>query len=228
MNLLAFDTSTEAFSVALSIAGKTLQHFEIAPRLHAQKILPTIDELLKSASIPLRDIDVLVYGRGPGAFTGVRTAVGVVQGLAYALDKPVYGVSTLMAMAEGVRREHGATRVISAIDARMGEVYWAAYEWQNGVWHTVIAESVTSPQQAQWPSFAEAYAVGSAWPVFADTLKVPASMTLHQESTVRFPQAIDMLTIATPAIARGETVNAYHAEPVYLRDHVADKPAAKK
>jgi tRNA threonylcarbamoyladenosine biosynthesis protein TsaB len=151
-----------------------------------------------------------------------------VQGLAYALDKPVYGVSTLMAMAEGARREQGATRVISAIDARMGEVYWAAYEWQNGTWHTAIAESVTSPQQAQWPVFTDALAVGSAWPVFADALNSPMTLTLQQEPSVRFPNAIDMLTIAIPAIKRGETVNAYHAEPVYLRDHVADKPAIKK
>jgi tRNA threonylcarbamoyladenosine biosynthesis protein TsaB len=228
MNLLAFDTSTEAFSVALQWLGKTLCHYELAPRLHAQKILPTIDHLLREASATLAQMDALIFGRGPGAFTGVRTAVGVVQGLAYALDKPVLGISTLMAMAEGARREHGVEQVISGIDARMGEVYWAAFEWRAGQWHTVVNEMVCAPSLVQWPSFKQAFAVGSAWPAFQSQWQVPSSLSLTIENNVRYPDARDMLMIAEPAIARGEAVSAYHAEPVYLRDHVADKPAAKK
>ena len=227
MNILAFDTSTEAFSVALKIGDVTFQHYEIAPRMHAQKILPTIDDLLKQSGCVLRDIDAFVFGRGPGAFTGVRTAVGVVQGLAYALDKPVLGISTLMAMAEGARRERGATQVISAIDARMGEVYWGAYFWQNGAWQISATECVVAPTKVQWPGFPSAFAVGSGWAPHRAALNPPAGLSLQIEDAIRYPNAIDMLNLAIPALQRGESVAAHLAEPVYLRDHVADKPAAK-
>ncbi len=227
MNVLAFDTATEAFSVALKTGEQWQHHVEIAPRLHAQKILPTIDRLLKNAGIPLSAVDAFVFGRGPGAFTGVRTAVGVVQGLAYALDKPVYGVSTLLAMAEGARRERGETQLICAIDARMGEVYWAAFAWQQGQWSEVVNESVVAPSCVQWPTWQNACGVGSGWAAQRQQLLVPPSLQLSIETEVRYPDALDMLNLALPALQRGEGVTAENAEPVYLRDHVADKPAAK-
>ena len=119
--LLALDTATEACSVALLHAGKVISHYEVIPRLHAQRLLPMIQTLLAEAGITLSAVDALAFGRGPGAFTGVRIAVGVVQGLAFALQRPVLPVSTLATIAQRAHREHGAEQVAVAVDARMDD-----------------------------------------------------------------------------------------------------------
>ena len=120
--LLALDTATEACSVALLHDGKVTSHYEVIPRLHAQKLLPMIQQLLADAGTTLQAIDAIAFGRGPGAFTGVRIAIGVVQGLAFALDRPVLPVSNLAVLAQRALREHGATQVAAAIDAPVGVV----------------------------------------------------------------------------------------------------------
>ena len=223
--ILALDAATEALSVALQHGEHCHAHFEIAPRLHAQKLLPLIDAVLKQADLTLADVDAFVFGRGPGAFTGVRTAVAVVQGLAFTHAKPVYGVSTLLAMAEGARREHGATHVLPAIDARMGEIYAAAYAWQDAEWRTVLAEAVLPPAQLQFSASGEWLACGTGWQVHGDAMRAGVVSALKAEpSEGRLPNARDMLALAVPALRRGEGVPAEQALPVYLRDHVADKP----
>lgn len=223
-NILAFDTATEALSLALQNGDKLLTHFEVAPRLHAQKLLPTLDHLLKQAGIGIADVDAFVFGRGPGAFTGVRTAVAVVQGLAFTHNKPVYGVSTLLAMAEGARREHGATRVLPAIDARMGEVYVAGYQFEQGAWHEAAAEVVLPPAQFRFAATNDWYGCGTGWQVHGEALRQGVTVTLTVEEGGRLPDARDMLTLALPALLRGEGVSAEQALPIYLRDQVADKP----
>jgi len=122
--LLALDTATEACSVALLHDGKVASHYEVIPRLHAQRLLPMVQALLGEAGVALSAVDAIAYGRGPGAFTGVRIAIGVVQGLAFALQRPVLPVSTLATIAQRAWREQGATQIAAAIDARMDEVYW--------------------------------------------------------------------------------------------------------
>lgn len=223
--VLAFDTATEALSVALQHGEQQYCHFEVAPRLHAQKILPLIDELLKRAGIGIADVDAFVFGRGPGAFTGVRTAVAVVQGLAFSHHKPVYGVSTLLALAEAARREHGVSQVIPALDARMGEVYVAAYAFVNGAWQSVMPEAVLPPAQLNFAAVGDWYACGTGWQVHGELMRshVQAKLTL-EAGAGRLPDARDMLNLALPALVRGEGVPADQALPVYLRDHVADKP----
>lgn len=228
-NVLALDTATEALSVALQHGAKTTTHFEIAPRLHAQKILPTIDRLLQQAGITLADVDAFVFGRGPGAFTGVRTAVAVVQGLAFSHDKPVYGVSTLLAMAEAARRQHGVTQVLPAIDARMGEIYAAGYAWHDGAWQTVLPEAVLAPAQLQFAGAGAWYACGTGWQVHGEAMRAGVSAALTQEpGDGRLPDAQDMLALALPALLRAEGLPADQALPVYLRDQVADKPKSGK
>ncbi|HED40783.1 MAG TPA: tRNA (adenosine(37)-N6)-threonylcarbamoyltransferase complex dimerization subunit type 1 TsaB, partial [Chromatiales bacterium] len=128
MKLLAIDTATEACSAALSINGEISERYEIAPRQHATLILPMIDSLLSEAGITLAQMDAIAFGRGPGAFTGVRIGVGVVQGLAFSIERPVVPVSSLAAMAYGAMAKFNATNVLAGIDARMGEVYWGAYQ----------------------------------------------------------------------------------------------------
>ena len=125
MRILAIDTATEACSAALWNDGNTCAHFELCPREHTQRILPIVQDILTQGGVSLTDLDALAFGRGPGSFTGVRIGIGIAQGLALGAELPMIGVSTLVTMAQGAWRKQGATRVLAAIDARMGEVYWS-------------------------------------------------------------------------------------------------------
>ena len=129
--LLALDTATEACSAALLHEGRLLQRFEVIPRMHAQRLLPMLEELLAESGLPLSAVDCLVFGRGPGAFTGVRIATGLAQGLAFSIQRPVIAISDLAALAQQAWRVYGAERVAAAIDARMDEVYWGCYQQQD-------------------------------------------------------------------------------------------------
>lgn len=258
--VLAIDTATEMLSAALQHAGKLHTHHELAPRLHAQKLLPLIDQLLQQAGTSRIHLQALVFGRGPGAFTGLRTAVSVAQGIGFALDIPVLGISSLLAMAEGARRERGATQVITALDARMGEVYFAAFVYapmadanaqqkgtaqQDGTqaahsWQIIAAERVCKPDAVTMdaPALAGTHwlAVGTGFAVHGNAMlqalhAQQPSCQIEVESAMvsldgqpRLPLAQDMLQLALPALRRGEAIDAASAEPVYLRDHVADKP----
>jgi len=216
--LLALDTATEACSVALLHDGKITSHYEVAPRLHAQKLLPMIQELLAEAGVALKDVDAIAFGRGPGAFTGVRIAIGVVQGLAFALERPVLPVSNLAVLAQRAFREHGADRVAAAIDARMDEVYWGCYEEVEGEMRLQGAEAVLPPEQVALPAGAggQWFGAGTGWG-YAERLAVK----VEGQDADMLPHALDLLTLAKFAWDRGESVPAEQAQPVYLRDKVA-------
>ncbi|WP_213876960.1 tRNA (adenosine(37)-N6)-threonylcarbamoyltransferase complex dimerization subunit type 1 TsaB [Pseudomonas sp. dw_358] len=216
--LLALDTATEACSVALLNDGKVLSHYEVIPRLHAQKLLPMIQQLLSEAGIALSAVDAIGFGRGPGAFTGVRIAIGVVQGLAFALDRPVLPVSNLALLAQRAWREHGASQVAAAIDARMDEVYWGCYTEQAGEMCLAGDEAVLAPESVVLPGEAggDWFGAGTGWG-YADRLAVEASAM----DAGMLPHALDLLTLAQFAWARGEGLAADLAQPVYLRDKVA-------
>ncbi|CAM5310390.1 tRNA threonylcarbamoyladenosine biosynthesis protein TsaB OS=Stutzerimonas stutzeri OX=316 GN=tsaB PE=3 SV=1 [Stutzerimonas stutzeri] len=220
--LLALDTATEACSVALLHDGRVLSHYEVIPRLHAQRILPMIQTLLAEAGIALSALDAIAFGRGPGAFTGVRIAVGVVQGLAFALERPVLPVSTLATIAQRAWREHGATRVAAAIDARMDEVYWGCYREQAGEMQLCGSEAVLPPEQAGLPRDAAGswFGAGTGWGYAA---RIPVAVG-HMDAQL-LPHAEDLLRLATFAWQRGEAVEADQAQPVYLRDNVATPKA---
>lgn len=213
--LLALDTATEACSVALLHDGRVTSHYEVIPRLHAQKILPMIQTLLGEAGVPLSAVDAIAFGRGPGAFTGVRIAVGVVQGLAFALERPVLPVSNLAALAQGAWREHGRAQVAAAIDARMDEVYWGCYREQAGEMRLEGAEAVLAPESVSLPA-GQWYGAGTGW---GHAGRLPAAALGHDASAL--PHAQDVLALAGFAWARGEAVAADSALPVYLRDNVA-------
>ena len=217
--LLALDTATEACSVALLHDGKVISHYEVIPRLHAQRLLPMIKDLLAEAAVPLSALDAIAFGRGPGAFTGVRIAVGVVQGLAFALDRPVLPISNLAVLAQRAQREQGAKQVAAAIDARMDEVYWGCYRAENGEMRLQGIEAVLAPEQAALPVDAsgEWFGAGTGWGTFAARL---AAQVTGQDPAM-LPHAEDLLSLAGFAWARGEAVVADQAQPVYLRDKVA-------
>ncbi|MCR8722048.1 tRNA (adenosine(37)-N6)-threonylcarbamoyltransferase complex dimerization subunit type 1 TsaB, partial [Pseudomonas syringae] len=163
--LLALDTATEACSVALLHDGKVLSHYEVIPRLHAQRLLPMIKELLAEAGVAMSALDAIAFGRGPGAFTGVRIAIGVVQGLAFALERPVLPVSNLAVLAQRAFREHGVSQVASAIDARMDEVYWGCYRETAGEMRLLGNEAVMAPELATLPVDASGqwFGSGTGW-----------------------------------------------------------------
>ncbi len=217
--LLALDTATEACSVALLHDGKVISHYEVIPRLHAQRLLPMIESLRADAGIALSAIDAIAFGRGPGAFTGVRIAIGVVQGLAFALQRPVLPVSTLAVLAQRAHREHAATQVAAAIDARMDEVYWGCYRLEQGEMCLQGLESVLAPQLAGLPRLAEGdwFGAGTGWVTYQDRL--PAAVS--GRAGMLLPHAQDLLQLAGFAWQRGEALDAQDAQPVYLRDNVA-------
>lgn len=215
--LLALDTATEACSAALLYQDRVINRFEVIPRLHAQRLLPMLEELLVEAGITLADVDALVFGRGPGAFTGVRIATGMVQGLAFASGKPVIAVSNLAALAQRAWREHQAEEVCAAIDARMDEVYWGCYRLQQGVMQLVGEERVCAPEAVVVPNgFANSYGAGTGWQ-YAERLAVTAQANWPQ----MLPDAQDLISLALPRWLAGEVQDAADAQPVYLRDKVA-------
>ena len=221
--LLALDTATEACSVALLHDGRVLSHYEVIPRLHAQRLLPMIQTLLSEAGIALSAVDALAFGRGPGAFTGVRIAVGVVQGLAFALERPVLPVSTLATIAQRAHREHGAQQVAAAIDARMDEVYWGCYRFCQGEMQLAGIEAVLPPEEVGVPRASEGgwFGAGTGWRYSARLAVQPVA----SDATL-LPHAEDLLALARFAWARGEAVEADQAQPIYLRDQVATPKAA--
>lgn len=225
MRILAIDTATEACSVALSDNGSTHAHFELCPREHTQRILPMVQDTLTAGGLSLEQLDVLAFGRGPGSFTGVRIGIGIAQGLALGANLPLTGVSTLATMAQGAWRKTGATRVLAAIDARMGEVYWAEYQRdEQGIWHGEETEAVLKPEivserlrqlQGSWVT------VGTGWPAWPDMAN-DSGLTLT-DGEVLLPAAEDMLPLAQQQFSAGRVVAVEHAEPVYLRNEVAWK-----
>ncbi|HAT1572112.1 TPA: tRNA (adenosine(37)-N6)-threonylcarbamoyltransferase complex dimerization subunit type 1 TsaB [Kluyvera cryocrescens] len=225
MRILAIDTATEACSAALWNDGNTCAHFELCPREHTQRILPIVQDILTQGGVSLTDLDALAFGRGPGSFTGVRIGIGIAQGLALGAELPMIGVSTLATMAQGAWRKQGASRVLAAIDARMGEVYWAEYQRDaQGVWHGENTEAVLKPEAVQQRLAeleGEWATVGTGWAAWPDMTQ-GANVTLS-DGDVLLPEAEDMLPIACQLLEQGKTVAVDKAEPVYLRNEVAWK-----
>jgi len=219
--ILAIDTSGEACSVAVALDDEVLEHFEVIPRLHARKLLPMVQSLLSEAEISLNSLDAIAFGRGPGSFTGLRISAGVVQGLAFAADLPTLPISSLAALAQGVYRQTGHTDILTVMDARMAELYWAGFRVIED--HVVLAgsEQLTAAEQldesktllnteTNW------IGVGDGWPFSA---RFPAhvlqSVTpLEQDFYV---QAQDVVRLARHDFLQGLQVPAEQALPVYLR-----------
>ena len=230
MNLLAIETATEACSVALLVGGETHGDHRVEPRGHARLVLPMIDALLAEAGLARTALDGVIFGRGPGSFTGVRIAAAVTQGIALGLDIGVLGVSTLATLAQGCLREHGDTHVGVALDARLDEVYWGAYALgAEGVMGLLGEERVCSPEQVAPPA---PEAVHAPWrlagggaerylgPLAARLLPAGAEARGRLREG-RLPAASDALALALPRLAREPLGPPEAALPVYLRERVA-------
>jgi tRNA threonylcarbamoyladenosine biosynthesis protein TsaB len=208
MRFAAIETSTEWCSVAVWTDGEIAALEQKAGHRHSELALPMLQRLLKNSSI-----EAVAFGAGPGAFTGLRIACGLAQGLAFGRGLPVIGVSTLEALAQ----EAGAPRVVACIDARMREVYYAALEKRAGRWHEVIAPQCVAPSAAPRPKGEGWLGAGNGFGIYADILRPMVSVMrpdIH-------PTAVAVAQLAAPKLAAGEGVDAAQAAPVYLRDKVA-------
>jgi tRNA threonylcarbamoyladenosine biosynthesis protein TsaB len=222
MKLLALETSTEACSVALWIDGDLRERYEVAPRRHTELVLPWCDALLAEAGVAKSALDAIAVGRGPGAFTGVRLAVALAQGMALALDRPVLPVSTLAALAMGAPRLDEAA-ILAVIDARMGEFYAGSFErTDDGLVATAGEEALLSPRRSLPIAIAARSLVGigsgfkaAAWQELAGS---PLMLACDPEG---LPHAADVARLGAAAFARGEAIAPDRLEPAYLRDKVA-------
>lgn len=224
MKLLAIDTSTDACSAALLHGDELTTRFQIAPRKHADLLLPMLDELLIDAGISLSQLDVLAMGCGPGAFTGLRIAAGVVQGLAYAADLPVARISTLTALAQRGWREFGVDKVLCGLDARLQEVYWSACVLtEQGIMEPIDTERVCRPEEVPQPGGGTWLGLGSAWQNYQVPLSKRLSLYCHHWHGECYPEARDIATLGLHAYRDGLTVAADQVLPVYLRNNVVDQ-----
>ncbi|MFV7783121.1 tRNA (adenosine(37)-N6)-threonylcarbamoyltransferase complex dimerization subunit type 1 TsaB [Shewanella marisflavi] len=221
MSILALDTCTESCSVALAYQGSIFARQADAPREHSQRLLPMVQEVLEEAGIGLSEVDVIAYGRGPGSFTGIRICTSMTQGLALGQDLPVVGISTLAAMAQAAIEVKGATQVATAIDARMGEIYWGEYQAVDGLACLVGEERVCPPTEleSQLDLSLSVSACGTGFDAYPELLK--QEMTLVEEA--KFPIARYMLPLAEAAVKAGQATDVDQLQPVYLRDTVTWK-----
>ena len=227
--ILALDSSTEACSAALLDGEKVFQRYADAPRAHTQLLLPMVDELLAEANLQLSDLDAIAFGRGPGSFTGIRIATSMAQGLAFASDKPLLAISTLAALAQGAselpHESNAAEIILAAIDARMAEIYWAAYRVDaDGLVSLCGEEQLSPPSQIAEDVLASLslnsiiYAAGSGWQ-YADQIPLTASINKHYPELL--PNAVHIARLAARDFKNGLAQSAEDALPVYLRDKVA-------
>ena len=210
MKIAAFESATEWCSAALWLDGELRAVEERAGQRHGELLLPMLAGLLARAGIRAADLDAVAFGAGPGAFTGLRIACGAAQGLAFARGLPVCGVSTLEAMAE----ESGAPRVLACLDARMGEVYYAALEKRDGRWREVVPAQCVAPSQAPRPPGGGCVGARSGFALYGHFGVAEAYPEVH-------PGAAAVARLAAPRLAAGEGVDAAQAAPRYLRDKVA-------
>lgn len=226
MKLLALDTSSEGCSAALLMEGRLTERFDIAPRGHTQLLMPMVRELLAERHLQPAGLDALAFACGPGSFTGLRIATGVVQGLAYGLDLPVIPVSSLAAVAADAIRVHSLSEgdgIAVAFDARMGEIYWACYECRAGQPALITEEQVCTPGAvALAAGIARWFGAGRGW-LLKDGFPsaVLEAMTTVDDSLV--PRAARVADLAALTFAGGGGVAAAQAQPVYIRDQVAWK-----
>ena len=224
MRILALDTSTEYCSVALWHDGAVMSRCELVGQKHSEMLMPMLDALLGEAGIRLAQCDGIAFGMGPGSFTGVRIACGVTQGLALGANLPVVGVCTLEALAE----VSGRPRVIAALDARMGEIYHAAYEKHQDGWAESSAPGLCKPGDAPLLSGDDWFGAGSGFAAHGAALQERYAGRLQGIDAAAIPQAAAIAVLGAAQFAKGLGVDAALALPLYLRDKVALKTSERE
>lgn len=219
--ILAIETSTELASAALLRNGQVIIRESAGVQTHSLSILPMVQSLLAEAGMSLAQCDALAFGVGPGSFTGVRTACGIVQGMAFGVDLPVLPVVTLEAMAEACRDLHACDEVLAVLDARMGEVYWAQYRFCNNVWQAVVGPTLSTPSQVL-PMNTESnvlQACGNGLSAYPDAFSAAPYAATALPAVM--PHARQIAQLGSVAFMQGGGLSAIEAQPLYLRNKVA-------
>ena len=222
LKLLAFDTSTDTMSVAVADGARTWRNSGQGGAKASTELIPAIQALLAQAGLTLRQLDAIVFGHGPGSFTGLRTACSVAQGLAFGAGRPVLGIDTLMAVADEAHDQSGCVQVLAVLDARMDEVYCGAYEFAGGAWTRSGALSLAKPEAVSLP--AGWTLAGNAFAAYGERLPAGPRVACR-------PDAQALLRLAPALVGSGCAVSADQALPLYIRDKVAqttDERAALK
>ncbi|CAN7229526.1 tRNA (adenosine(37)-N6)-threonylcarbamoyltransferase complex dimerization subunit type 1 TsaB [Pseudoxanthomonas sp. LjRoot168] len=233
MKLLAFETSTEACSIAVYVDGEVRERFDVAPRRHAELALPWAEALLAEAGLARSQLDAIALSRGPGAFTGVRLAIALAQGIALALDRPLVPVSTLAVLAaqvppppvsagEGGCDVAAPRAILAAIDARMGEIYTGTFVHRGDRLEATSGEAVVAPADYVLAGDARGWVgVGTGFAASGGVLAARLETRFARIDAHALPHASDLAKLAADAFMRGEGIAPEHVEPAYLRNNVA-------
>src|SRR3990167_3910849 len=224
MRILALETSTEYCSVALWMDGVVVERCELVGQKHSELLIAMLDDLLQATGYKLQDMDGIAFGMGPGSFTGVRIACGVTQGLAFGASLPVAGICTLQALAEASGKE----KVIAALDARMGEIYHAAYEKQGDDWIALSEPRLCKPEDAPLVPGDDWFGAGSGFATHGTALSERYAGQLQGTDETAVPQAAAIAALGAAQFAQGRGADAAEALPLYLRDKVALKTAERE
>lgn len=224
--LLALETATDTLRLGVCFQGRVFEHEGPGSAQSSATLIPALWSLMAQAGCAMRDVQAIAFGRGPGAFTGLRTACSVAQGLALGRGCPVLPIDTLMVVAEAARQAHGDTDVWAAQDARMNQLYAARYRWQAGHWATLDAPALYDPAAfgRLVADIDGAVVAGNAVTVHAPAL-APGRLTLRPHAA---PTARALLALGAAAWSRGEAVDAALALPLYVRDKVAQTTAERE
>jgi tRNA threonylcarbamoyladenosine biosynthesis protein TsaB len=228
VNLLAIESSSETLSVALLCDGAVIAREANEPRRHGALVLPLIEALLAEAGLARGQLDAIAFGRGPGAFTGVRLACSVAQGLGFGLDRPVLGVSTLQALALAGLRKGAVAPLLVLLDARMGELYTARYTSHSGLPVLLGEEELLSPDQLELPGDDSWSVSGTGWLVHRAALYARFGLRLNETPDApQLPHAREICLLGLQQYRGGQRSSAFEAMPVYLRDKVAQTRAER-
>ncbi|MFZ6689010.1 tRNA (adenosine(37)-N6)-threonylcarbamoyltransferase complex dimerization subunit type 1 TsaB [Undibacterium sp. SXout11W] len=213
--ILAIETTTELASAALFVEDQMFVRELSGVQTHSQGILPALQSLLAEAGVTLSDCDAIAFGCGPGAFTGIRTACGVVQGLAFGADLGVIPVVSLHAMALAAAENSNLNDFVCVLDARMNEVYWAHYHLNGGVWTEISPPALSKLDDIQVPEQFE-----HALVVLGCGLVLPSQLQSHTSMQL-MPHAIQVARLGLQAFQAGSCVSPEDAQPLYLRNKIA-------
>jgi len=227
MKLLAVETSTEACSAALFIDGEVKERFELAPKEHTKLILPMIDSLMAEAGLKPQQLDALAFSRGPGSFTGVRIATGVIQGIALGADLKVVPVSTLAAIAQDFFDNNEESVAFVAMDARMSEIFWGVYRRDAQGYAELMGDEAVTPADAVVFPDLTGVGIGSGWGVYSQELMTRLAGKVSHYKADMLPRAGAIARLGARGFEQGLAVDVEQAMPVYLRDKVAKKESER-
>jgi len=228
--LLALETSSERCSVALWWDGQLSERQVDLPREHNRQLLGLIESLMAEQGARFGDLDAIAFGAGPGSFTGLRIACGVAQGLAFGADIGVLPVSSLAALAHAAALRYRQSTILTAVDARMGELYWCGYQLQDQQPKPLLAEWLGPAQQAPLPAgidLTAAVGVGNGWSQAQVLVEALGAMPAQLDAGL-LPHASDVIALALPALARGEILPPEAAQPSYLREQISWRKLADR